>query len=54
MPIELVQTINEIVKYGIEPNLAVIDRDKLLEKNLVKIIALRNCYSGKRIATVIF
>jgi hypothetical protein len=37
---ELIPAINEIVKYGLQPNLATIDRDKLLEKNLVKIYSL--------------
>jgi hypothetical protein len=34
---ELITTINEIVKYGIQPNLTVTDKEKLLERNLVKI-----------------
>lgn len=34
---ELISIINEIVKYGLQPNLTVSDRDKLLEKNLIKI-----------------
>lgn len=34
---ELIPTINEIVKYGLEPNLATTDKEKKLEKNLVKI-----------------
>ena len=37
---ELIPTINEIVKYGLEPNLNVVDKEKLLEKNLVKIYSL--------------
>jgi len=37
---ELIPTINEIVKYGLEPILTTIDKEKLLEKNLVKIYSL--------------
>ena len=37
---ELIQTINEIVKYGLQPNLTVTDKEKLLEQNLVKIYKL--------------
>lgn len=37
---ELIPTINEIVKYGLQPNLNVIDKEKLLEKDLVKIYNL--------------
>lgn len=37
---ELVSLINEIVKYGLQPNLKIADRDKLLEKNLIKIYSL--------------
>ena len=37
---ELIPTINEIVKYGLQPNLNVADKEKLLEKNLVKIYSL--------------
>lgn len=37
---ELIPTINEIVKYGLEPNSNVVDKEKLLEKNLVKIYSL--------------
>ena len=37
---ELIPTINEIVKYGLQPNLAVTDKEKLLEKNLVNIYNL--------------
>ena len=37
---ELIPTINEIVKYGLQPNLAVTDKEKLLEKYLVKIYSL--------------
>lgn len=37
---ELIPTINEIVKYGLEPNLAMTDKEKKLEKNLVKIYQL--------------
>ena len=33
----LIQTINEIVKYGLQANLMVIDKEKLLERNLIKI-----------------
>ena len=38
--IELIPTINEIVKYGLQPNLTVADKEKLLERNLVKIYDL--------------
>ena len=37
---ELIPTINEIVKYGLHPNLTVTDKEKLLERNLVKIYDL--------------
>jgi len=37
---ELIPTINELVKYGIQPNLTVADKEKLLERNLVKIYDL--------------
>ena len=37
---ELIPTINEIIKYGLQSNLAVTDKEKLLEKNLVKIYNL--------------
>lgn len=37
---ELISTINEIVKYGLQPNLTVPDKEKLLERNLVKIYNL--------------
>lgn len=37
---ELIPTINEIVKYGLQPNLNVTDKEKLLEKDLVKIYNL--------------
>lgn len=37
---ELIPTINEIIKYGLEPNLATSDQEKVLEKNLVKIYNL--------------
>jgi len=37
---ELIPTINEIVKYGLQPNLTVIDKEKLLEKDLVKVYSL--------------
>ena len=36
----LIQTINEIVRYGLQPNLTAPDKEKLLEKNLIKIYAL--------------
>ena len=36
----LVQTINQIIKYGLHPCLNEIDNDKNLEKNLVKIYAI--------------
>ncbi|MES2620398.1 MAG: DUF5063 domain-containing protein [Bacteroidota bacterium] len=37
---ELIPTINEIVKYGLRPNLTVADKEKLLERHLVKIYDL--------------
>jgi hypothetical protein len=37
---ELIPTINEIVKYGLQPNLIVTDKEKLLERHLVKIYDL--------------
>ena len=37
---DLILIINEIVKYGLQPNLAVEDRDKLLQKNLIKIYSI--------------
>ena len=36
----LIPTINEIVKYGLQANLTVTDKEKLLERNLVKIYNL--------------
>ena len=38
--IELIPTINEIIKYGLQPNLEETDKEKLLEKSLVKIYNL--------------
>jgi hypothetical protein len=37
---ELIPTINEIVKYGLLPNLTVTEKEKLLERHLVKIYDL--------------
>jgi hypothetical protein len=37
---ELIPTINEIVKYGLQPNLIVNDKEKLLERHLIKIYDL--------------
>ena len=37
---ELISTINEIVRYGLTPNLLTADRNKLLERSLVKIYNL--------------
>ncbi|MBL7974375.1 MAG: DUF5063 domain-containing protein [Candidatus Kapabacteria bacterium] len=37
---ELIPTINEIVKYGLQPNLTTPNKEKLLERNLVKIYDL--------------
>ena len=37
---ELIPTINEIVKYGLQPNLTITDKEKLLERHLVKIYYL--------------
>ncbi len=34
---ELIPTINEIIKYGLQPNLTITDKEKLLERHLVKI-----------------
>jgi hypothetical protein len=34
---ELIEIINEIVKYGLSPNIEIEDREKDLEKNLVKL-----------------
>ncbi len=36
----LIPTINEIVKYGLKPNLTIADKEKLLEKNLIKFYGL--------------
>ena len=37
---ELISTINEIIRYGLTPNLLTADRNKLLERSLVKIYNL--------------
>ena len=37
---ELIFTINEITKFGLEPNLSISERDKFLEKLLIKIYSL--------------
>ena len=37
---ELIPTIDDIVKYGLNPNLTETDNDKLLERNLIKIYDL--------------
>ncbi|MET4084229.1 hypothetical protein ABIB40_004203 [Pedobacter sp. UYP30] len=37
---ELIPTITEIVKYGLQPNLTIADKEKLLERNLVKFYSL--------------
>lgn len=37
---ELIPTINEIIKYGLESKLKEIDKEKMLERNLVKIYDL--------------
>lgn len=37
---ELIPTITEIVKYGLQPNLTITDKEKLLERNLVKLYDL--------------
>lgn len=37
---ELIPTINEIVKYGLQPNLTITNKEKLLEQHLVKIYDL--------------
>ena len=39
----LIPTIDEIVKYGLQPNLTVIDKEKSLERNLIKIYELYFC-----------
>lgn len=36
----LIPTINEIVKFGLHPSLTITDKEKLLERNLVKIYDL--------------
>ena len=37
---ELIPTINKFFKYGLQPNLTIINKEKLLERNLVKIYDL--------------
>lgn len=37
---ELIETIDEIVQFGLQPNLTVFDRDKTLERSLIKIYSL--------------
>lgn len=37
---ELIPTINKIVKFGLEPNVATTDKEKVLEENLVRIYGL--------------
>lgn len=37
---ELIPAIKEIIKYGLQPNLLITDKEKLLERNLVKIYSL--------------
>lgn len=37
---QLISTINEIVRYGLQPNVTVADHEKLLERHLVKIYDL--------------
>jgi hypothetical protein len=37
---ELIETIGEIIKFGLQPNISVPDRDKALERGLVKIYNL--------------
>ena len=37
---ELIPTINEIAKYGLQPNLTEVDKEKSLAKSLVKIYNL--------------
>ena len=37
---ELIPTINEIVKYGLQPNLTEADKEQKLERNLVKLYSL--------------
>ncbi len=37
---DFIPVIDEIVKYGLRPNLTVADKEKLLERNLVKIYTL--------------
>lgn len=34
---DIIHIINEIIKYGLEPGLNVVDKEKLLEKNLITI-----------------
>ena len=37
---QLISLIDEIVKFGLEPNISVINKEQLLEKNLVKFYSL--------------
>jgi hypothetical protein len=37
---ELINTINEIVQFGLQPNLLISDKNEVIEKNLVKIYSL--------------
>ncbi len=37
---ELIETIDDIVKFGLEPNLSVTDRDKAFERSLIKIYSI--------------
>ena len=37
---ELIPTINEIVKYGLQPNIAEVEKERTLSRNLVKIYDL--------------
>ena len=43
---ELIPTINEIKKYGLQPGLTIADSDKALEKNLIKIASLQRLPTG--------
>ena len=43
---ELIPAINEIEKYGLPPGFIIADRDKVLEKNLIKITSQQRLPMG--------
>ena len=43
---ELIPAINEIEKYGLPPGFIIADRDKVLEKNLIKITSQQRFPTG--------